>query len=142
VNYPKNKFYELSLSVLLVALIAVESGGNPKAVGKAGERGLCQIMQPTWEWICKDILKKPYSWREAFDEEKNQEIGMAYLLWIRGWLAKHRQEWRASELDLILATYNCGPGRVRKAGFDMAKCPKSTREYVRRVKGQLKEMKK
>ena len=132
-----SKFHQITLPVLLAALIAIESGGEPNAVGKAGERGLCQIMKPTWEWICADVLKKPYSWQEAFDEEKNKEVAMAYFCWIRRWLAKHKAKWRSSELDLILATYNAGPGRVRKAKFDVQKCPKSTREYIGRVKCRL-----
>ena len=133
-----NKLYEISMPLLLAALIAVESSGRPKAVSKAGARGLCQIMRPTWEWICKDILKKPYGWEEAFDGEKNKEVAVAYILWIRKWLKKHKAKWQSPELDLVLAAYNCGPGRLRKAKFDVQRCPKSTRVYIRKVKAALR----
>lgn len=38
----------LDFDVMLDAIAAVESGGNPKAIGKLGERGRCQIRAATW----------------------------------------------------------------------------------------------
>jgi hypothetical protein len=45
---------ETDLSVILNCLIKCESGGNPLAVGKAGERGILQFMPKTYKSYCVD----------------------------------------------------------------------------------------
>src|ERR1051325_2975068 len=42
---------KIDYAALVRAITAVESGGNPRAIGLAGERGLMQIKLSTWREI-------------------------------------------------------------------------------------------
>ncbi|MCS7241156.1 MAG: lytic transglycosylase domain-containing protein [Candidatus Caldatribacterium sp.] len=83
---------------LVRKLIAVESGGNPKAVSPKGAVGLMQLMPET----CKDL-----GISDPFDVRQNIEGGVRYL---RGLLD------RFGSLELALAAYNAGPARVKAYG--------------------------
>jgi len=117
---------------LVRAIIQIESSGNPHAVGAAGERGLMQIMPGTW----RDMTQKAYGaampFDRAFDPELNQRVGRLYLAYIQHLLHEHRAEWQADERSLILASYNGGPYRVIRAGFDIQQLPASVQAYVQR----------
>uniref|UniRef100_A0A7V4DH95 Lytic transglycosylase domain-containing protein n=1 Tax=Candidatus Caldatribacterium californiense TaxID=1454726 RepID=A0A7V4DH95_9BACT len=98
---------------LVRKLIQVESGGNPRAVSPKGAMGLMQLMPET----CRDLgVVNP------FDVRENIEGGVRYL---RGLLD------RFGSLELALAAYNAGPGRVREYGG----VPpfKETQEFIRKV---------
>jgi hypothetical protein len=60
-------------------------------------------------------------------------VGEAYLDSLDAFLDRYRGQWRADRRSLLLACYNAGPARVRRAGFDLAGLPASTRDYVRRA---------
>lgn len=98
---------------LVRAVVAVESGFNPKAKSHAGAQGLMQLMPPT----AADLGVE-----DAFDPEQNVDAGTRYLA---GLLKAFKRE------DLALAAYNAGPGRVRRAGG----IPRirETQRYVKRV---------
>ena len=62
------------LDRLVPVIIAAESSGNPNAVGDGGRsRGLMQIQKATWRSFSK------YPWDDAFDPEKNVQVGRRIL---------------------------------------------------------------
>ncbi|PID54083.1 MAG: hypothetical protein CSA58_05345 [Micrococcales bacterium] len=97
---------------LLAAVAQVESGGNPRAVSPAGARGLMQLMPAT----ARNLGVDPFDPQQAVD-------GAARLL--RSGLTQF------GSLDLALASYNAGPGAVRKYG-GIPPYPE-TQNYVRKV---------
>jgi hypothetical protein len=117
------------------AVIKVESRDKPKAVGKAGERGLMQIMPRTW----RDMTNLPFS--AAFDPNTNVETGIKYCHWLAGEIEKGLGEKRWKNLSreerfrMVAAAYNGGIGRMKRNNFDVKKMPSSTRKYVGKVMG-------
>lgn len=85
---------------LLAALVEVESAFNPRAVSHAGAMGLAQIMPAT----AADL-----GLANAFDPAANLDAGAQYLAWL---LDRYN-----GRLDLALAAYNAGPGRVDRCGL-------------------------
>jgi hypothetical protein len=99
---------------LIYAVIQAESSGNPYAVSPAGARGLMQLMPGTAaEMGVEDI----------FDPVENIAGGTQYL-------NKMSSMWNGDKLK-ILASYNAGPGNVKKYGG----VPpfKETEDFIRRV---------
>lgn len=78
------------------AIIKQESGGNYKAVSKAGAGGVMQLMPAT---------AKGLGVQDRFDPAQNIWGGMKYLA------AQYKQ---FGDWALALAAYNAGPGAVRK----------------------------
>ncbi|MEM5370239.1 lytic transglycosylase domain-containing protein [Paraburkholderia azotifigens] len=99
---------------LLMAVIDVESGGNPLAVSLKGARGLMQLMPQT------GLLQGA---NDLFDPYQNLVAG-AYLL--DTLLATF------GDVSLALAAYNAGEGAVRKYGGAIPPYAE-TQKYVRRV---------
>lgn len=118
---------------LVSAIIQVESGGNTRKVGRAGERGLMQIKRETWLGTTRGMYGKPVPFDRAFDESMNRRVGRGYLAELQSFLARHRSRWRSDERSLLLACYNAGPTRVMRAGFDLRRLPRSVRSYVERA---------
>lgn len=85
---------------LLDAVIAQESGYNPKAISPAGAMGMMQIMPNTAR-----KLGVAFPW----DPIANMRAGARYL---------RDQKYRFGRMDLALAAYNAGPERKSlKAGY-------------------------
>jgi soluble lytic murein transglycosylase-like protein len=82
---------------LLAAMVWQESGFQPDAVSRSGAIGLAQLMPGTAEGLGVD----------PWDPQQNLEGGARYLAWTI-------EEF--GSIDLGLAAYNAGPGRVREAG--------------------------
>ncbi|MCR8723659.1 lytic transglycosylase domain-containing protein [Frigidibacter sp. ROC022] len=82
---------------LVLAVIAVESGGNAAAVSGAGAQGLMQLMPDT---------AARFGVTEATDPVQNIKGGVAYLDWLMGEFS--------DDAVLALAGYNAGEGAVRK----------------------------
>lgn len=118
--------------LLIEAIIQIESAGNATKVGSRGERGLMQIMRGTWNEVTARHFGRRIPFARAFDPDWNRRVGTAYLADLQEFLARHRSLWKADERALLLACYNAGPERVRRAGFDLRRLPASTRDYVRR----------
>lgn len=85
-------------SALLMAVIDVESGGNPQAISPKGATGLMQLMPGTGF---------RHGASNLFDPRQNVVAGARYLK------ALTRQ---FGELPLALAAYNAGEGAVQKYG--------------------------
>ncbi|BDI30912.1 hypothetical protein CCAX7_29630 [Capsulimonas corticalis] len=103
---------------LVRAVIHTESGGDPKAVSRAGAMGLMQLMPANVREAGID---------DAFDPEQNIAAGTQQLA---GLMKQY-----GGDLDLTLAGYNAGPGNVRKYG---GVPPFSeTQNYIRKVKAAM-----
>lgn len=101
---------------LLVAVIAVESGGNPTARSPVGAQGLMQLMPPT---------AARFGVTNSNDPDQNIRGGAHYLDWLLTYFK--------NDAVLALAGYNAGEGAVeRHAGVPPYR---ETRNYVAKVAG-------
>jgi soluble lytic murein transglycosylase-like protein len=64
--------------MILTALIAIESGGNDRAVGKGGELGCLQI-SPICRKDVERITRRSIPKEDLFDRRKSCEIALVYL---------------------------------------------------------------
>ncbi len=101
---------------LFYALIKHESAWNPRAISRAGARGLTQIMPKTGKYQCgleREVL---------FDPRLNLNCGAFYLSKLLR---------RFKNVKLALAAYNSGETRVARLG----RVPRirETQRYVKRV---------
>ena len=99
---------------LLASLVKAESGGNARAVSRAGARGLMQLMPGT----AADL-----GVADSFRPEENVRGGSAYL---DALLVRYHDK-----LALALAAYNAGPAAVDK--YHGIPPYSETRAYVARV---------
>lgn len=109
---------------LVVAVIAVESGFDPKAVSPKGAMGLGQLMPKTAAGMG---VKNP------FDPLEN--ISAAIRL-IRGHLEKFEGD--PQQLALALASYNAGSGAVKK--YNGIPPYKETQAYIDKVTSLYKKI--
>ncbi len=84
---------------LVLALIAVESGGRVTAVSNKGATGLMQLIPAT---------AQRFGITDANDPAQNIRAGVAYLDWLMGEFG--------GDPVLALAGYNAGEGAVRRNG--------------------------
>jgi soluble lytic murein transglycosylase-like protein len=80
---------------LLASLVKAESGGNVRAVSRAGARGLMQLMPATASQLGVE---------DSFQPDENLRGGSAYL---DALLTRYHDN-----LALALAAYNAGPAAV------------------------------
>jgi Transglycosylase SLT domain len=99
---------------LLASVVKAESGGNAKAVSRAGARGLMQLMPETAAGL---------GVKDSFEAQQNVRGGSAYL---DALLTRYRDN-----LALALAAYNAGPAAVDK--YHGIPPYHETRAYVARV---------
>ncbi|WP_232440962.1 lytic transglycosylase domain-containing protein [Burkholderia ubonensis] len=100
---------------LLMAIIHVESHGNPNARSHRGAIGLMQVMPRTGAH---------YGARDLFDKRQNVTVGARL---VRDLMNRHQ-----GRLDLVLAAYNAGSGAVVKYGGRIPPYPE-TQQYVLKV---------
>jgi hypothetical protein len=86
-------------SLLLAALVEVESRFSPGAVSPRGAVGLTQVLPSTARWLGS---------RNLHDPKANLQVGARYLSYLLD-----RFE---GDLELALAAYNAGPGNVARYG--------------------------
>lgn len=104
---------------LVLAVIAVESGGRPDAVSAAGAQGLMQLMPDT---------AARFGVADRLVPEENIAGGVKYLDWL--------MEKYGNDPILVLAGYNAGEGALRDHGGVPPFA--ETREYVPRVLAAFK----
>jgi soluble lytic murein transglycosylase-like protein len=100
---------------LVLAVMAVESNYDPRALSEKGAMGLMQLMPGT----AKDMFVD-----DAWDPGQNIEGGARYLRILAN-------QYEGDPVQ-VLAAYNAGPEAVRRAGGSVPNIPE-TREYVRKV---------
>lgn len=105
--------------LLLHAIAHVESRHNPRAVSKAGARGVMQVMPATGKRFGVDNPEQT-----LLDAPTNLRASAAYLRTLRTRYG--------DDLRLMLAAYNAGEGAVAKAGGTVPPYPE-TQAYVRDV---------
>ena len=99
---------------LVLAVMGVESGGNPEAVSSAGAVGLMQLIPATAE---------RFGVTDSTDPVQNIKGGVAYLDWLM-------EEFDNDPL-MVIAAYNAGEGAVRQNGGVPPYA--ETRDYVPKV---------
>jgi soluble lytic murein transglycosylase-like protein len=104
---------------LLEAVIAVESGYNPRAVSPKGAQGLMQLMPAT---------ASRFGVVDPFDPRENVRAGARYL--------KQLLDLFGGELRLALAAYNAGEQAVIRSGHRIPPYAE-TQRYVPRVLARL-----
>ena len=107
---------------LICGVILQESGGQCRAVSRAGARGLMQLMPAT---------ARRFGVKNSFDPHQNIEGGTRYLRWLIDRFD--------GDLELALAGYNAGEGNVEKHGNKIPPF-KETRQYVPGVLGYTQTM--
>lgn len=110
--------------LLVKAVMKMESNFNPRAVSHKGAQGLMQLMPDT---------ARSMNVGDPFDPEDNIRGGTKYL--------KYLNEIFAGNLELILAAYNAGPGRVIEHKMNIPPF-NETRTYVERVKYYYNQLKR
>ena len=93
---------------LLQALVATESGFDPKAVSPKGALGLMQVLPTTAARYGVSSDKRGSVETKLFDPHTNIETGTRYLHDLIGMFP--------GRIELALAAYNAGEGAVQRAG--------------------------
>jgi len=116
------------------AIIRVESAGNPAAVGRLGERGLCQFFPAAWADTSR--------WRRAhglavypYSLAHDLEAGYTYAT---SWLTLNEDRLRAAlgrppTIGELYAAHQLGFAGFRAKGFDLSRCPTITRVVAARL---------
>ncbi len=100
---------------LILAVMAVESNFDPRALSDKGAMGLMQLMPAT----ARELYVT-----DAWDPSQNIDGGTRYLRLLANQYA--------GDVIRMLAAYNAGPDAVRRAGDTVPDIPE-TKEYVRKV---------
>jgi hypothetical protein len=109
---------------LLKALIATESGFDPRAVSPKGAVGLMQVMPATAERYGVTGDKKMAVSKKLTDPRTNIKTGARYL--------RYLIDLFPGRLELALAAYNAGEGAVQRAGNRVPNF-RETQNYVKTV---------
>lgn len=99
---------------LAMAIIAIESGFNTRAVSPRNAQGLMQLIPETAE---------RFRVKDAFDAEQNIRGGLAYLRWLLGYFR--------GDVQLVAAAYNAGEKAVDQ--YKGVPPYAETQEYVKRL---------
>lgn len=100
---------------LAMAVIAVESGFNPRVTSPRNAQGLMQLIPDT---------ARRFQVRDAYDPEQNIKGGLAYLRWL--------MDQFEGNVELVTAAYNAGEKTVEKYG-GIPPYPE-TRNYVQKIR--------
>jgi hypothetical protein len=91
---------------VVLALIAVESSGDPAAVSHAGARGLMQLLPATAQGEAEQLGLVWKGGGTLFDPVVNVKLGISYL---------SRLVRRFGDLETALVAYNWGPTRIARS---------------------------
>lgn len=104
--------YEIDVDFAM-AVIAVESGFNPKATSPKNAQGLMQLMPET---------QARFNVIDAYDAEQNIKGGLSYLRWLLAYFK--------GDVELVAAAYNAGEKNVVK--YQGVPPFPETLEYIKR----------
>jgi len=103
----------------LKAIAEVETGGNARAIGRKGERGMFQFTRTTWRLHSKRAFADAHIPSVSFD------VAAQHYDWLYDGLIRNG---RQPTPYLIAAAWNAGLGRVVNGQL-----PRSSRDYASRV---------
>ena len=150
------RIYEVAPELIL-AVIETESVFNPRAVSHAGAVGLMQLVPHSGGLEASKLVygePKLLTREELSRPDQNIELGAAYL---RILLRRHFSEYQTEPrklLLLVIASYNCGPRRVKTALGEqdirslssaelydllLRVVPRETQVYLQRVVRNMKQ---
>lgn len=116
----------ISLMTLILALIQVESGGDPRAIGDDGLAYGCLQMHESYVQDASEYAGQEWRHKDAFDSEKSVDIFLAYM-------ARYANEKRLGHAPTardIARIHNGGPNGYKKD---------STLKYWSKVKAELEK---
>lgn len=87
------------------AMIKCESRFNKDAHSAAGAKGLMQLTDDTYNWVCNRIFKKEQSEELLYDPETNIRCGIYYLSYLKS---------EFSSDSTVVAAYNAGPNKIKE----------------------------
>ena len=87
----------------VLAVIQVESQGDPRAISPKGALGLMQLLPETGQAMAAELGLRWHGPDTLFDPVANVRLGIAYLEQLRS---------RYGNLSIALTAYNWGPSRV------------------------------
>lgn len=150
------RIYEVAPELIL-AVIETESVFNPRAVSQSGAVGLMQLVPHSGGLEASKLVygePKLLTREELSRPDQNIELGAAYL---RILLRRHFSEYQTEPrklLLLVIASYNCGPRRVKTALGEqdirslssaelydllLRVVPRETQVYLQRVVRNMKQ---
>jgi soluble lytic murein transglycosylase-like protein len=103
----------------LRAVAEVETGGNPRAIGRRGERGMFQFTRTTWR------LHTRRAFADAHVPSVSFEVAARHYDWLYDGLVRNG---RTPTPYLMAAAWNAGLSRVVNGPL-----PRSSRDYATRV---------
>jgi len=111
------RIYEVAPELIL-AVIQTESVFNPRAVSNAGAIGLMQLVPSSGALDASKLVygeARLLTREELSRPDKNIELGAAYLrILLRRYFGEHSKD-PEKLIFLAIASYNCGPRRVKLA---------------------------
>jgi hypothetical protein len=150
------RIYEVAPELIL-AVIQTESVFNPRAVSDAGAIGLMQLVPSSGALDASKLVygeARLLTREELSRPDKNIELGAAYLrILLRRYFGEHSKD-PEKLLFLAIASYNCGPRRVKIALGDrnleslsstelydllIRVVPPETQVYLQRVVKNMKQ---
>lgn len=87
----------------VLAVIQIESGGDPYAISPKGALGLMQLLPATGQAVAEEVGLRWEGSQTLFDPVANVRLGVAYLERLRALYGS---------LSIALTAYNWGPTRV------------------------------
>ena len=113
--------------LLLTALIAVESSGDPNAIGDNGKAYGCLQLHSAYVQDAAEYARQDWTHEDAFDPEKSKQIVRAYM----ARYATERRLVRTPTYEDISRIHNGGPMGFRKSATD---------KYLQKVKKKLEQL--
>lgn len=114
-------------STFILALIMVESSGNPKAIGDGGLAYGALQLHKAYVQDAAEYANKPWTHQDAFDPDKSIDIFKAYM----ARYATYERLGRAPTFEDIARIHNGGPNGYKK---------EATVKYWKKVEAKLKEL--
>ena len=137
----------LELPLLVMAIANVESGLDPKKVGKNGEIGICQISPATFEYI--RLCGKRYlpsrartcELEDMVDSNLNMLYASAYLQMMVFRMKDLKcPDWTWRNIYILAAVYHRGLAYVIRRRFDINRFDTSVISYCERVGNMYEEL--
>jgi hypothetical protein len=112
----ETKIMEALISLLIPALIMIESSGNDQAVGDGGKAiGCLQIWEPYWQ-DGTEYLGVDWPYEDAYDRDRAIKVTKAYLT--RYGRHYERTQGKRVTLEVLARIHNGGPNGWNKSATD------------------------